>query len=169
MYDNNALRPIESDAEISFCGAIEIAGTITLKTSVMKNGMKELSSPSPIYIAGNVEPNYSPGRFITFEGFSVDETGKQHYMDATVSYRQTVLRCIAYLKRYGGSTCPLVLGKPVWLIHLAGYDDYQCYLLLSCVPVQAHIAGIVDVRYLQFSLLTMSANRQCMQIPNCCT
>lgn len=91
----------ESDAEISFCGAIEMAGTITLKASVMKNGMKELSSPSPIYIAGNVEPHYSPGRFITFEGFSVDETGKQHYMDATVSYRQTVLRCIAYLKRYG--------------------------------------------------------------------
>lgn len=91
----------ESDAEISFCGAIEMAGTITLKASVMKNGMKELSSPSPIYIAGSVEPNYSPGRFITFEGFSVDETGKQHYMDATVSYRQTVLRCIAYLKRYG--------------------------------------------------------------------
>lgn len=78
-----------------------MAGTITLKASVMKNGMKELSSPSPIYIAGSVEPQYSPGRFITFEGFSVDETGKQHYMDATVSYRQTVLRCIAYLKRYG--------------------------------------------------------------------
>ncbi|KAL9076822.1 MAG: hypothetical protein Q9161_000807 [Pseudevernia consocians] len=91
----------QSDAEISFCGAIEMAGTITLKASVMKNGMKELSSPSPIYIAGSVEPQYSPGRFITFEGFSVDETGKQHYMDATVSYRQTVLRCIAYLKRYG--------------------------------------------------------------------
>ena len=28
---------------------------------------------------------------------------------------------------------------------LAGYDDYQIYLLLSCAPVQGHIAGIVDV------------------------
>ena len=74
---------------------------ITLKASVMKNGMKELSSPSPIYISGGVEPHFSPGRIVNFEGFSVDETGKQHYMDATVSYRQTVLRCIEYMKRYG--------------------------------------------------------------------
>jgi acetamidase/formamidase len=28
----------------------------------------------------------------------------------------------------------------------AGYDDYQIYLLLSCAPVQGHVAGIVDVR-----------------------
>jgi acetamidase/formamidase len=26
-----------------------------------------------------------------------------------------------------------------------GYNDYQIYLLLSCAPVQGHIAGIVDV------------------------
>ena len=28
---------------------------------------------------------------------------------------------------------------------IAGYDDYQIYLLLSCAPVQGHIAGIVDI------------------------
>lgn len=27
----------------------------------------------------------------------------------------------------------------------SGYDDYQIYLLLSCAPVQGHIAGIVDI------------------------
>ena len=32
------------------------------------------------------------------------------------------------------------------LIGLAGYDDYQIYLLLSCAPVQGHVAGLVDVR-----------------------
>lgn len=26
-----------------------------------------------------------------------------------------------------------------------GYDDYQIYLLLSCAPVQGHVAGLVDV------------------------
>lgn len=26
-----------------------------------------------------------------------------------------------------------------------GYSDYQIYLLLSCAPVQGHIAGIVDI------------------------
>lgn len=48
------------------------------------------------------------------------------YMDVTVAYRQTVLRCIEYLRRFG-------------------YSDYQIYLLLSCAPVQGHVAGIVDV------------------------
>ena len=50
----------------------------------------------------------------------------QHYMDATIAYRQSCLRVIEYLKRYG-------------------YDDYQIYLLLSCAPIQGHIAGIVDI------------------------
>ena len=31
------------------------------------------------------------------------------------------------------------------LTAITGYDDYQIYLLLSCAPVQGHIAGIVDI------------------------
>jgi acetamidase/formamidase len=116
----------EGDGEISFCGAIEIAGVITLKFTVLKNGMADLGMKSPIFQPGPVEPQFGPGRYLTFEGFSVDENGKQHYMDATVAYRQTCLRVIEYLRRFG-------------------YDDYQIYLLLSCAPVQGHIAGIVDV------------------------
>ncbi|KAK6358206.1 hypothetical protein TWF730_007557 [Orbilia blumenaviensis] len=116
----------QGDGEISFCGAIEMAGCITIKFSVMKNGMAELGMKSPIYIPGPVEPQFGPGRYIYFEGFSVDENGKQHFLDATVAYRQTSLRCIEYLRRYG-------------------YSDYQIYLLLSCAPVQGHIAGIVDI------------------------
>ena len=46
--------------------------------------------------------DYGPGRYLTFEGFSVDHKGKQHYLDATVAYRETTLRCIEYLKRFGG-------------------------------------------------------------------
>lgn len=34
--------------------------------------------------------------------------------------------CIEYLRRFG-------------------YSDYQIYLLLSCAPVQGHVAGIVDI------------------------
>ncbi|KAF2102237.1 Acetamidase/Formamidase [Rhizodiscina lignyota] len=116
----------QGDGEISFCGAIEMAGVITIKFTVMKNGMAELGTKSPIYIPGPVEPQFGPGRYIYFEGFSVDEQGKQHYLDATVAYRQTSLRCIEYLRRYG-------------------YSDYQIYLLLSCAPVQGHVAGIVDI------------------------
>ncbi|EME41961.1 hypothetical protein DOTSEDRAFT_72909 [Dothistroma septosporum NZE10] len=116
----------QGDGEISFCGAIEIAGVITINFKVIKNGMADLGLKSPIYIPGPVEPQFGPGRHIYFEGFSVDSDGKQHYLDATVAYRQTCLRVIEYLRRFG-------------------YDDYQIYLLLSCAPVQGHIAGIVDI------------------------
>ena len=116
----------QGDGEISFCGAIEMAGVITVKLNVMKNGMADLGMKSPLFLPGPVEPHYGPGRYLTFEGFSVDENGKQHYLDATVAYRQTTLRCIEYLRRFG-------------------YDDYQTYLLLSCAPIQGHIAGLVDV------------------------
>jgi len=78
------------------CGAIEMAGVITIKFTVMKDGMAQLGMKSPIYIPGPVEPQFGPGRYIYFEGFSVDEHGKQHYMDATVAYRQTSLRVIEY-------------------------------------------------------------------------
>jgi formamidase len=116
-----------------------MAGIITLKFSVMKNGIADLGMKSPIFHPGPVEPQFGPGRYLTFEGFSVDEHGRQHYMDATVAYRQTTLRVIEYLKRFG-------------------YDDYQVYLLLSCAPVQGHIAGIVDVSLpLPYPLLRFSA------------
>ena len=76
-------------------------GTITIKFTLMKGGVEQLAMKSPIYQPGPCEPQFGPGRYIYFEGFSVDEKGKQHYMDASVAYRQTSLRCIEYLRRYG--------------------------------------------------------------------
>lgn len=78
-----------------------MAGVITIKFSVMKGGVKQLDMKSPIYIPGPVEPQFGPGRYIYFEGFSVDEHGKQHYLETTIAYRQTSLRVIEYLRRYG--------------------------------------------------------------------
>lgn len=40
-----------------------------------------------------------------------------------------------------------------------GYDDYQVYLLLSCAPVQGHIAGLVDVSSRPHTYLSIVANR----------
>ncbi|QSZ31973.1 hypothetical protein DSL72_001542 [Monilinia vaccinii-corymbosi] len=116
----------QGDGEISFCGAIEMSGVITINFKVMKNGIADLGMKSPIYLPGPVEPHYGPGRYLTFEGFSVDHNGKQHFLDVNVAYRETILRCIEYLRRFG-------------------YSDYQIYLLLSCAPVQGHVAGIVDI------------------------
>lgn len=60
----------QGDGEISFCGAIEIAGEITINFKVMKGGQKELGmvgGKSPIYIPGPVETQFGPGRYIYFE------------------------------------------------------------------------------------------------------
>jgi len=78
-----------------------MAGVITINFSVMKGGMETLAMKSPIYVPGPVEPQFGPGRYIYFEGFSVDSKGKQYYLDTTVAYKQTCFRVIEYLRRYG--------------------------------------------------------------------
>lgn len=97
----------QGDGEISFCGAIEMAGVITINFKVLKGGVADLGMKSPIYIPGPVEPSFGPGRYIYFEGFSVDEHGKQHYMDVTVAYRQTTLRTLHTLSSIPEPPSPL--------------------------------------------------------------
>ncbi|KAK6455130.1 formamidase [Scheffersomyces xylosifermentans] len=116
----------QGDGEISFCGAIEMAGVLTIKTSIIPGGMERLALKSPIFIPGDVQNHYGPSRYLTFEGFSVNEKGEQEFLCATTAYRQACIRAIEYLRRYG-------------------YTDYQIYLLLSSAPIEGHIAGIVDV------------------------
>ena len=66
----------------------------------------------------------------------------QHYMDVTVAYRQTILRksltCSTYNQDSHSTGC-------IEYLRRFGYSDYQVYLLLSCAPVQGHVAGIVDI------------------------
>lgn len=116
----------QGDGEISFCGAIEMAGVVTISASVIKNGVKDLALKSPIYLPGEVQNHYSPSRYLTFEGFSVDEEGEQKFLCSTTAYRQSCIRTIEYLRRFG-------------------YSDYQIYLLLSSAPIEGHLAGVVDV------------------------
>ncbi|KAK9467074.1 Acetamidase/Formamidase [Lipomyces arxii] len=116
----------QGDGEISFCGAIEMAGIITIKLDIIKNGVADMVMKNPMYIPGPVEPHYGPSRYLTFEGLSVDESGTQHYLDVNVAYKQTCLQFIEYFKKFG-------------------YTGEQLYILLSCAPVQGHIAAIVDI------------------------
>lgn len=54
-----------------------IYAQVTMNFKVMKNGVADLGMKSPLYLPGPVEPHYGPGRYLTFEGFSVDQHGKQ--------------------------------------------------------------------------------------------
>jgi len=78
---------------------------------------------NPIFEIGPVEPRFS--EWLVFEGISVDESGKQHYLDATVAYKRAVLNAIDYLFKFG-------------------YSKEQVYLLLSCCPCEGRLSGIVD-------------------------
>eukprot|EP01097_Dermamoeba_algensis_P010188 TRINITY_DN7430_c0_g1_i1.p1 TRINITY_DN7430_c0_g1~~TRINITY_DN7430_c0_g1_i1.p1 ORF type:complete len:348 (+),score=71.83 TRINITY_DN7430_c0_g1_i1:38-1081(+) len=88
----------QGDGEISFCGAIEMAGFVDLKVEIMKGGMEKLAMKNPIFKPGPVEPRFS--RHLVFEGISVDEQGKQFYLDAHVSYRMACLNFVNYLKKF---------------------------------------------------------------------
>ncbi|KAF8754377.1 Acetamidase formamidase [Rhizoctonia solani] len=113
----------QGDGELTFCGAIEMAGVVTLKFTIIKDGMKKLSMSSPIYLPSVVDPKYATQ--VTFQGVSVDNDGKQYSMDATVAYKQAARAAIEY-------------------IHGLGYTKEQAYLLMSCAPIEAHVASIVD-------------------------
>jgi len=67
----------QGDGEITFCGAIEMAGYLDLRVSLIKDGMKKYAITNPLFQPSPVEPNYN--RYLIFEGISVDEAGKQYY------------------------------------------------------------------------------------------
>lgn len=72
---------------------------MTLRFTLIKEGMKKLSMNSPIYLPSVVDPKYATQ--VTFQGISVDEHGKQHSMNATVAYKQAARAAIEYLHGLG--------------------------------------------------------------------
>ncbi|KAK9165971.1 hypothetical protein Scep_001162 [Stephania cephalantha] len=99
----------QGDGEVSFCGAIEMSGFLELKCEIIRDGMKKYLTPmgptplhvNPIFEIGPVEPRFS--EWLVFEGISVDESGRQHYLDASVAYKRAVLNAIDYLAKFGYS------------------------------------------------------------------
>ena len=114
----------QGDGEITFCGAIEMAGWIHLRVNLVKDGMSKYGIKNPIFKPSPITPKYDD--YLIFEGISVDEEGKQHYLDVNVAYRQACLNAIEYMTKFG-------------------YSKAQAYAILGCAPVQGHISGVVDI------------------------
>ena len=114
----------QGDGEITFCGAIEMAGWVHMRVNVIKGGMEKYGIRNPVFQPSPITPAYND--YLIFEGISVDEQGGQHYLDVGVAYRQACLNAIEYLKKFG-------------------YSGAQAYSLLGCAPVQGHISGVVDI------------------------
>ena len=115
----------QGDGEITFCGAIEMAGWIDIGVDLIKDGVKKYAITNPIFKPSPIEPRFS--EYLIFEGISVDEmTGKQHYLDAHIAYRRACLNAIEYLKKFG-------------------YSGEQAYMILGTAPCEGRISGIVDI------------------------
>ena len=114
----------QGDGEITFCGAIEMAGWTHIKVSLLKGGMAKYGIRNPIFRPSPITPKYDD--YLIFEGISVDEQGKQHYLDVHIAYRQACLNAIEYLKKFG-------------------YSGAQAYAILGTAPCQGHISGVVDI------------------------
>jgi len=114
----------QGDGEITFCGAIEMAGWVHLRVSLLKGGMAKYGVRNPIFKPSPITPKYDD--YLIFEGISVDEQGKQHYLDVHIAYRQACLNAIEYLKKFG-------------------YSGAQAYAILGTAPCQGHISGVVDI------------------------
>jgi formamidase len=114
----------QGDGEITFCGAIEMAGWLHLKVDLIKGGMAKYGIKYPIFKPSPIVPNYND--YLIFEGISVDEQGTQHYLDVHIAYRQACLNAIEYLTKFG-------------------YSRAQAYAILGTAPVQGHISGVVDI------------------------
>lgn len=114
----------QGDGEITFCGAIEMAGYVDMKVDLIKNGVEKMGVDYPMFKPGYQDPDFSD--YTVFEGYSVDEDGTQHYKNANVGMRRACLDAIDYLTNFG-------------------YTEEQAYIILSTVPVESRIAGIVDL------------------------
>lgn len=114
----------QGDGEITFCGAIEMAGWLHIRVSLLKGGVSKYGIKNPIFKPSPITPNYND--HLIFEGISVDEEGGQHYLDVHIAYRQACLNAIEYLKKFG-------------------YSGAQAYSILGTAPVQGHISGVVDI------------------------
>ncbi|XP_062104759.1 uncharacterized protein LOC133816107 [Humulus lupulus] len=99
----------QGDGEVSFCGAIEMSGFLDLKCEIIRGGMKEYLTPmgptplhvNPIFEIGPVEPRFS--EWLVFEGISVDESGRQHFLDEKKKKKKSKI-CKAFHQTFGALT-----------------------------------------------------------------
>lgn len=115
----------QGDGEVSFCGAVEMAGIITLKVSIIPDGVRKMGDLTmPIFLPSPIDPKY--GSQVRFSGVGVDhERNFQHDMDLTRAFKNVCLDAIKYLMNLG-------------------YTREQSYLLLSAAPIDANIGAVVD-------------------------
>ncbi len=115
----------QGDGEITFCGAIEMGGFMTLGVDLIKGGMETYGvSENAIFMPGITDPHYS--EWLAFSGTSVTLEGEQKYLDPFLAYQRACLHAIDYLTKFG-------------------YSKIQAYMILGSAPIEGRLSGVVDI------------------------
>jgi len=81
-----------------------MAGWLHLKVDLIKGGMAKYGIRTDLQaLADRARPTND---YLIFEGISVDEQGKQYYLDVHIAYRQACLNAIEYLTKFGYTRAP---------------------------------------------------------------
>lgn len=123
MLSAGDLHFSQGDGKVTGLGGVRMAGWLDLRCSIVDGGMKRWGIEAPVVFPGPLRANYEDR--LMFTGVSVDESGKQHYLDPTVAYRQACRAAISYMRRLG-------------------YSPEQAYILLSAVPVDGKMSCLLE-------------------------
>ncbi|CAK4010672.1 Acetamidase Formamidase [Lecanosticta acicola] len=104
--------------------AIEMAGIVTMKCSILPRGMEELGFKCPVVIPSPAEPLYR--QQVEFHGLSIDAAGNQHRSGLTTAYVQAASNAMEYLEKFG-------------------YSHEQAYTLLATAPIESRILAVPNI------------------------
>jgi formamidase len=113
----------QGDGKITGLGGVKISGWVDLHVELIPNGMERLQINSPVIEPSQLDRGYTD--YLTFQGISVEDDDRQHYLDVLVAYRQACLSAVRYLERYG-------------------YTGEQAYMLLAAAPVQGRLSCLLE-------------------------
>ena len=115
----------QGDGEITFCGAIEMGGSMVLGVDVIKDGMAKYGvGENAIFMPGTTDPQYS--EWLAFSGTSVTLEGEQKYLDPFLGYQRACLHAIDFLEKFG-------------------YSRIQALMVLGTAPIEGRLSGVVDI------------------------
>ncbi|GFZ51248.1 Formamide amidohydrolase [Saitozyma sp. JCM 24511] len=105
--------------------ALEMAGTVTLKCTVLKSGMEKLKLKAPIVLPSPAEPLYR--NQVVFHGLSVDEDGVQQKSSLTTAYIAAAWNAMDHLQR------------------VCGYSHEQAYMIMAVAPIESRVLAVPNI------------------------
>jgi formamidase len=103
--------------------AIEMSGIVTLRVTLLPQGVSRLCLRSPMYITSPSEPLYP--RRLVFTGLSTLPDGTQTDSGGLEAYRNAALGAIDYLVKFG-------------------FTREQAYILMSVAPVETKVVATAN-------------------------